>query len=88
MRFIGNHHALHFGGVTFVNRVTLINYLTDEMSRFGKSPEEQQETCRFIADVIDQIEDELRDELKQKHYHADLHMPPGQAAGQATASQN
>lgn len=75
MRFIGNNHAIHFGGVTFVNRVTLVQYVTEEMARFGKTESEQQEAARIIADVVDQIEDELRDELKKKHYHHDLHMP-------------
>ena len=75
MRFIGNHHALHFGGVTFVNRVTLVKYMMEEMARYGKSEAEQQEVTRFISDVVDQMEDELRDELKAKHYHHDLHMP-------------
>ena len=75
MRFIGNNHALHFGGVTFVNRVTLVQHVTEEMARFGKSEDEQLAVARFIADAVDQLEDELRDELKQKHYHADLHIP-------------
>ncbi len=75
MRFIGNNHALHFGGVTFVNRVTLVKEVIEEMARFGKSEEQQEEIARIIGDVVDQVEDELRDELRQKHYHADLHMP-------------
>jgi hypothetical protein len=72
MRFIGNNHAIHFGGVTFVNRVTLAKYILDEMARFGKSQDDQQEVARFIADAVDQMEEELRNELKQKHYHSDL----------------
>lgn len=75
MRFIGNNHAIHFGGVTFVNRVTLAKYVLEEMARFGKTQDQQQEAARFIADAVDQMEDELRDELKQKHYHTDLRMP-------------
>lgn len=75
MRFIGNNHAIHFGGVTFVNRVTLVKHVLEEMGRFGKTQEQQQETARFIADAVDQMEDALREELKQKHYHSDLHMP-------------
>ncbi len=77
MRFIGNNHAIHFGGVTFVNRVTLVKEVIEELARFGKNEEQQQEIARIIDDVVDQIEDELRDELKQKRYHADLHMPVG-----------
>ena len=72
MRFIGNNHAIHFGGVTFVNRVTLTKYVLDEMARFGKSQDEQQEVARFVGDAVDQMEEELRNELKQKHYHSDL----------------
>lgn len=75
MRFIGNNHALHFGGVTFVNHVTLLKYVTDEMARFGKSEAQQQELARIINDAVEDMEDELRAELKQKHYHADLHVP-------------
>ena len=75
MRFIGNTHAIHFGGVTFVNRVTLVKHVLEQMARFGKSQDQQQEVARFIADAVDQLEDELRDELKQKHYHSDLRMP-------------
>lgn len=75
MRFIGNNHALHFGGVTYVNRTALVKYVLDEMDRFGKSDAEQQDMARIIADAVDQLEDELRDELRQKHYHADLHVP-------------
>lgn len=75
MRFIGNQHALHFGGVTFVNRATLAKYVLDEMANFGKTADEQQEMARILADAIDQMEEELRDELRQKHYHADLHLP-------------
>jgi hypothetical protein len=77
MRFIGNHHALHFGGVTFINRHTLTQYVLEEMGRFGKSDDEQQEMARILADVIDQVEEELRDELRQKHYLQDLnaHQP-------------
>ena len=75
MRFIGNNHALHFGGVTFVNRVTLLQTVTREMERFGKSEADQQELANIIHFCIDEIEDELRQELKQKHYHADLHIP-------------
>ena len=75
MRFIGNQHALHFGGVTFVNRATLAQYVLDEMANFGKSETEQQEMARILADAIDQMEEELRNELRQKHYHADLHLP-------------
>ena len=74
MRFIGNNHALHFGGVTFVNRVTLLQYVTDEMERFGKTEEQQQEMARIIGDAVDQMEEELRDELKKNHYHSDLHV--------------
>ena len=75
MRFIGNQHALHFGGVTFVNRTTLVQNVLAELADFGKSQEEQQEMARILGDVIDQMEDELRDELRNKHYHADLHLP-------------
>jgi hypothetical protein len=75
MRFIGNNHALHFGGVTFVNRVTLAKEVIEEMARFGKTEAQQEEMARIIGDVVDEMEDELRDELQQKHYHADLRMP-------------
>lgn len=75
MRFIGNNHALHFGGVTFVNRVTLVQYVIEEMARFGKNEGEQQEITRILATCVDRMEDELRAELREKHYHADLHMP-------------
>ena len=75
MRFIGNNHALHFGGITFVNRVALVKEVMEEMARFGKPEKEQQDIARIIADVVDQMEDELREELRQKHYHADLRMP-------------
>ncbi len=74
MRFIGNNHALHFGGVTFVNRVALVQKVIEEMARFGKDDEEQQEVARFIADAVDDMEEELREELRLKHYHHDLHM--------------
>lgn len=74
MRFIGNNHAIHFGGVTFVNRVALVKYVLEEMARFGKTTDQQQEVARFIGDAVDQAEEELRDELKQKHYHSDLHI--------------
>ncbi len=74
MRFIGNTHAIHFGGVTFVNRVTLVKYVLDEMTRFNMSPSQQQEMARIINDAVDTMEEELRGELTQKHYHADLHM--------------
>ena len=80
MRFIGNNHAIHFGGVTFVNRVTLAKYVLDEMARFGKPQDQQQEVARFISDAVDQVEEELRNELKQKHYHSDLHMSPTKEA--------
>ena len=76
MRFIGNNHALHFGTVTFVNSTTLTKYVLEEMGRFGKTEEQQQEMARIIADVVEQMEEELRNELRQKHYHADLHIPP------------
>lgn len=76
MRFIGNNHAIHFGGVTFINRVTLVKYVLEEMANFGKPLEQQEEVTRFISDAVDRMEDELRDELKQKHYHSDLHMSP------------
>ena len=75
MRFIGNNHALHFGGVTFINRVTLVDYLREEMTRFGKSDDHQAEFLRYVNDVVDQVEQELREELKAKHYHHDLHIP-------------
>jgi DNA-binding ferritin-like protein (Dps family) len=75
MRFIGNNHALHFGGVTFVNRVTLVKEVIEEMARFDKTEAQQEEIARIIGDVVDQMEDELREELQQKHYHADLHIP-------------
>jgi len=78
MRFIGNNHALHFGGVTFINRVTLVKLVEEEMARFGKSEGEILEVARIIADVVDQVEEELRDELRQKHYHHDLHMQPAE----------
>lgn len=74
MRFIGNNHALHFGGVTFINRATLIRYVTQELEQFGKSQEQQQEIALLVNEAIDRMEDELRDELKLKHYHADLHI--------------
>lgn len=77
MRFIGNNHAIHFGGVTFVNRVTLATYTAKAMSQMGKSDEQQRETTRIIAGVVDQMEEELREELQQKHYHHDLHVPGG-----------
>ena len=75
MRFIGNNHAIHFGAVTFVNRVTLVEYVIKRMAAIGKNQEEQNQATGIIAAVVDQIEEELRDELRQKHYHADLHMP-------------
>ena len=75
MRFIGNNHAIHFGGVTFVNRVTLAKYVAEAMSKMGKSADQQQEAARVIAGVVDQMEEELREELQQKHYHHDLHVP-------------
>ena len=75
MRFIGNNHAIHFGGVTFVNKVTLVKHVIEEMARLGKSEQQQHEMTRIIEDVVGQIEDELRSELTQKHYHADLHVP-------------
>ena len=75
MRFIGNNHALHFGGVTFVNRVALIKFVVDEMARRGRARDQQQEMAGIIATVVDSMEEELRNELRQKHYHADLQMP-------------
>ena len=75
MRFIGNNHALHFGGVTFINRVTLVHYVTEEMARFGMSDQQQQDVTRIMADAVDRMEEELREELKQKHYHHDIHVP-------------
>lgn len=77
MRFIGNQHALHFGGVTFVNRVTLLSKVRQEMAEFGISQSQQDQMAGIITDVVDQLEEELRDELRQKRYHADLHVPPG-----------
>jgi hypothetical protein len=47
----------------------------EEMARFGKPEQDQQEIARIIADVVDSLEDDLREELKQKHYHADLNIP-------------
>ena len=83
MRFIGNHHAIHFGGVTFVNRVTLTNYVSEEMARFGKSDESQMEIARFINDAVDQMEEEVREELRQKHYLQDLGVKVEEAATSA-----
>lgn len=74
MRFIGNHHALHFGGHTFVNNATLINYAIKEMIARGKSSAEQEELTKILTKVVDVVEQELRDELKEKAYHHDLHM--------------
>jgi len=74
MRFIGNNHALHFGGVTFVNRVTLVQQVRDEMARRGRTPHEQDWAIDLLNNVVDKLEEELRDELRQKHYHHDLHM--------------
>lgn len=74
MRFIGNNHALHFGGVTFVNRVTLVKEVREEMAKFGKTQEQLDEMARILNDVVDEMEEELREELKQKRYHADLHV--------------
>ncbi|HAU38772.1 MAG TPA: hypothetical protein DCX07_13780 [Phycisphaerales bacterium] len=75
MRFIGNNHAIHFGGVTFINRVTLVSYVEEEMARAGKSSPQQLEVARFIKDAVDRVEEELRVELRAKHYLADLHEP-------------
>ena len=74
MRFIGNHHALHFGGHTFINDVTLVNYAIKEMIRRKKSDAEQEEVVSILNSVVHTVEQELRDELKQKHYHQDLHV--------------
>ena len=52
-----------------------MQYVTDEMARFGKSQDEQDEIARLITDAVDSMEEELREELRQKHYHSDLHMP-------------
>lgn len=73
MRFIGNHHALHFGGHTFINDVTLVNYVIKEMIAAGKSSELQEEMTAIINQAVHKVEQELRDELRQKHYHQDLH---------------
>ena len=74
MRFIGNHHALHFGGHTFINNGTLIKYAIKEMMARGKSSADQEEMTTILKKVVDVVEQELRDELKEKHYHHDLHM--------------
>jgi hypothetical protein len=74
MRFIGNHHALHFGGHTFINDVTLVNYVIKEMIRRKKSSAEQEDMVGILNSVVHTVEQELRDELKQKHYHQDLHV--------------
>ena len=73
MRFIGNHHALRFGGHTFINNQTLVNYVIKEMIEQGKSDSEQEQVTEFINTVVHKVEQELRDELKAKHYHHDLH---------------
>jgi hypothetical protein len=49
--------------VTFVNRVTLLQAVTRELERFGKSEADQQELANIIHVCIDEIEDELREEL-------------------------
>ncbi len=74
MRFIGNHHALHFGGHTFVNNGTLINYAIKQMIARGKSSAEQEDLTKILTKVVEKVEQELRDELREKHYHHDLHM--------------
>lgn len=73
MRFIGNHHALRFGGHTFVNNQTLINYVIREMIERGRSDADQEEATNIINAVVHKVEQELRDELTAKHYHHDLH---------------
>ena len=73
MRFIGNHHALRFGGHTFVNNQTLVNYVIKEMIEQGKTDAEQEQVTELINTVVHKVEQELRDELKAKHYHHDLH---------------
>jgi hypothetical protein len=78
MRFIGNNHALHFGGVTFVNRATLLKEVHEEMEQYHFDAEMRDKVSAIIKAVVDQIEDELRQELKAKHYHHDLHVPEGQ----------
>ncbi|HOD81445.1 MAG: hypothetical protein BWX88_03907 [Planctomycetes bacterium ADurb.Bin126] len=75
MRFIGNNHALHFGGVTFVNRVTLVQEVREELAHRGRTPHEQDWAIDLLNTVVDKLEEELREELRQKHYHHDLHMP-------------
>lgn len=74
MRFIGNHHALHFGGHTFINDVTLLNSVIREMINAGKSSAFQEEVTSLITQAVHKAEQELRDELRQKHYHHDLHI--------------
>ena len=75
MRFIGNHHALHFAGHTFINNTTLTKYVIQEMIRLHKPEEEQNEVTKIISDAVHKVEQELRDELRAKHYHHDLHIP-------------
>lgn len=74
MRFIGNHHALHFGGHTFINDVTLLNSIIREMINAGKPAAFQEEVTALITQAVHKAEQELRDELRQKHYHHDLHV--------------
>ena len=66
MRFIGNHHALRFGGHTFINNQTLINYIIKEMIERGRSSQDQEEATDIINTVVHKVEQELRDELTAK----------------------
>ncbi|HNX27260.1 MAG TPA: hypothetical protein PKK48_07620 [Phycisphaerae bacterium] len=83
MRFIGNHHALHFGGHTFINDVTLINTVIREMINAGKPAAFQEEVTDIITQAVHKVEQELRDELRQKHYHQDLQVQDAAAAAAA-----
>ena len=74
MRFIGNHHALHFGGHTFINNQTLVKNVIQELIRLKKPEALQQEITKILNDAVHNVEQELREELRQKHYHQDLHM--------------
>lgn len=80
MRFIGNHHALHFGGHTFINDVTLVNTVIREMINAGKPSAFQEEVTAMITQAVHKVEQELRDELRQKHYHQDLKVQETAAA--------
>lgn len=75
MRFIGNQHAIHFGGVTFVNHVALVNMVIRELIAANKPAALQEEMTDILNQVVRRMEQELRDELRQKHYDADLALP-------------